>query len=78
MKRILKFKTNLKCENCVGKIKPRLDRIPEIERWSVEQKGTESILTVEMSDQEECLIEKILREEGYKAELCSKTGDGEL
>lgn len=70
MKRILKFRTDLKCDHCVGKIKPHLDEMEGLERWSVHREGPDTFLTVEIKDKEENRIEKILRDAGYKAEVC--------
>ena len=69
------FKTNLKCKNCVAKIKPQLDRVEQIEKWSVDQRGNDSMLSVDMEGGEPSVIEKILLGAGYKAEFYSKKED---
>ena len=70
-KRTLKFKTNLKCGNCVAKVKPQLDEAKEIVEWSIDLKDPERILTVELEETEDAAgIEKILADAGYKATLC--------
>lgn len=70
-KRTLKFKTNLKCGNCVAKVKPQLDEAKEIVEWSIDLKDPERILTVELEETGDAArIEKILADAGYKATLC--------
>lgn len=34
-----KFKTNLKCNNCVAKVKSQLDITDEIQSWSIDLKS---------------------------------------
>lgn len=70
-KRTLKFKTNLKCGNCVAKVKPQLDEAKEITEWTVDLKDPERILTVELEG-EATVVEKILADAGYKATPCSE------
>lgn len=70
-KRTLKFKTNLKCGNCVAKVKPQLDEAKEIVEWSVDLKNPERILTVELDEAgDTAVVEKILAAAGYKATPC--------
>lgn len=72
-KRTLKFKTNLKCDNCVAKVKPQLDEAKEIVEWSVDLKDPERILTVEIEEAGDGgIVEKILADAGYKATPCSE------
>lgn len=67
----LKFKTNLKCGNCVAKVKSQLDEADEIVTWSVDLKSPERILTVELEEMgDSTTIEKILAGAGYKATPC--------
>ena len=70
-KRTFKFKTNLKCGNCVAKVKSPLDEAKEIVEWSIDLKDPERILTVELEETGDVAgIEKILADAGYKATLC--------
>lgn len=72
-KKILKFKTNLKCGNCVAKVKSQLDAEKEIVTWSADLKDPDRILTVEMNETGDAsVVEKILLEAGYKAALCAE------
>lgn len=66
-----KFKTNLKCNNCVAKVKQQLDETSEIKNWSIDLKSPDRILTVEASDEEIVpLVERILADAGYRSEVC--------
>lgn len=66
-----KFKTNLKCINCVTKVKTQLDSAAEITSWTVDLKSPDRILTVEAKDEEAvALIERILADAGYRSEVC--------
>ena len=70
-KRTLKFKTNLKCGNCVTKVKPQLDEAKEVVEWSVDLKDPERILTVELEGTgDAAVVEEILAAAGYKATPC--------
>lgn len=69
----LKFKTNLKCSNCVAKISASLDQTREIKSWSVDLKSPERILTVEAENAEAAaLVSKILTDAGYRSEPCGE------
>lgn len=66
-----RFKTNLKCNNCVSKVKDQLDSASEIKSWSVDLKSPERIMTVEVDNEEAVtLVEKILADAGYRSEVC--------
>lgn len=66
-----KFKTNLKCNNCVAKVKSQLDEADEILNWSVDLKSPERILTVEAKNDEAVeLVKQILSQVGYRSEIC--------
>ncbi len=66
-----KFKTNLKCNNCVAKVREQLDTTSEIQSWTVDLKSPERIMTVETDDEEVAgKVKKILTDAGYLAEIC--------
>lgn len=66
-----KFKTNLKCNNCVAKVKDQLDAAAEISKWEVDLKSPDRILMVESNDEEAvALVERILADAGYRSEEC--------
>lgn len=68
----LKFKTNLKCPNCVAKVKEGLDAASEIVSWSVDLKNPDRILSVETENPEAAAeqTKKILAAAGYRSEGC--------
>jgi len=66
-----KFKTNLKCNNCVAKVKIQLDEATEIQNWTVDLKSPDRILTVEADHEKTVeLVKQILADAGYRAEVC--------
>lgn len=67
-----KFKTNLKCGNCVAKVKTQLDAADQIISWSVDLKDPNRILTVETNDPDiAAVVGEILTGAGYRSEACS-------
>jgi copper chaperone len=64
----LKFKTNVKCNNCVAKITPFLDESDKITEWKVDLDDSERILTVTGEGITNTLIKETLLKAGYKAE----------
>lgn len=68
---IFRFRTNLKCNNCVAKVKTQLDTAIEIKNWTVDLESPERILTIEAEDDGVvALVGKIFAEAGYRAERC--------
>lgn len=66
-----KLKTNLKCNNCVAKVKTQLDETKEIASWSIDLTSPDRILTVETNDEATvALVQRILQDAGYRSEIC--------
>ena len=64
-----KFKTNIKCGNCVATVTPFLNGIAEVEDWEVDTKSPDKTLTVTSSapvDASKVIAE--LNKAGYQAE----------
>ena len=65
----LKFKTNIKCGGCIAAVTPHLAKLSGIQRWEVDAKNPEKVLTIEgkpgISDQD---VINVLEDAGYKAE----------
>ncbi len=63
----LKFKTTLKCDGCLTKVTPSLNKIAGEGNWKVDLQNTPKILTVTtaVSDNE---IENAFQESGFQAE----------
>ncbi len=67
---IFKFKTNLKCNNCVAKVKTQLDHTAGIHSWSIDLKSPNRILTIEANDKQVVIqVEQILKDAGYRSEI---------
>ena len=64
-----KFKTNIKCGNCIAAVTPFLNSIPEVQDWEVDTKHPEKTLTLNTSaplDSSKVITE--LNKAGYQAE----------
>ena len=63
------FKTTLKCNHCIAKVKEQLDAEKEILSWRIDLKHPDRILTVE-SDQSNVVevVKTILTEKGFQIE----------
>lgn len=66
--KVLKFKTNLNCGNCVSKVQADLDNAENIEKWNVDTDNSDKILTVESSGISENEVIAIIQSKGFKAE----------
>lgn len=64
----LKFKTNVRCDNCVAKITPFLNEKPNILKWEVDLTVPDRILTVEGEDVSTNEVKDALSKAGYTAE----------
>ena len=66
------FKTTMKCNHCVAKVKETLDTTSVIAHWEIDLKSQDRILTIE--SEQENVAEKIihiLKEKGFQGELIS-------
>lgn len=67
----LKFKTNIKCNNCVAKVSPYLDESFNIKEWNVDLENPDRILTVTGEDISNEYVKETILKAGYKAEEIS-------
>ena len=58
------YSTNLKCQSCVAKVRPLLDKHPTVERWAVDTNVPSKVLSIEGSASES-EISTILDEAGF-------------
>lgn len=66
----VKYKTNMKCSDCVDKVKSQLNDIDVIEAWTLDLDDPDRILTVVMDEEGDvAVIESIFTGAGYVAEL---------
>jgi copper chaperone len=64
-----KFKTNIKCGNCVATVTPFLNGIPEIQDWEVDIKSPDKTLTVSATTELQATkVISELNKAGYQAE----------
>jgi copper chaperone len=64
-----KFKTNIKCGNCVATITPFLNGIAEVEDWEVDTKSPDKTLTINSTAPVEASkVIAELNKAGYQAE----------
>ncbi|MGE0568394.1 MAG: heavy-metal-associated domain-containing protein [Bacteroidia bacterium] len=64
-----KFKTNINCGNCLGKVKPFLDQVSEVTSWEVDLNNPDKILTVQAEQNPEVPVVNAVKSVGFKADL---------
>jgi copper chaperone len=62
------FKTNIQCSGCIEKLTPYLEANNEIRSWKVDTSNPDKVLTIETDSLSSEMIERIVRNAGYKAE----------
>lgn len=63
-----KFKTNIKCGNCIATVTPFLNGISDIQDWSVDTKNPDKTLTVTATDElDTTQVISELNKAGYQA-----------
>jgi copper chaperone len=65
----LKFKSNIKCSGCIGKVTPYLNKQKGIVKWTVDILSPEKILTVEAENIEAKEVIEAVNKAGFTAEL---------
>lgn len=65
----LKFKTNIKCSNCLAKVTPKLNEQSEIESWEVDLDDLDRTLTVKTANLQPDVIKKAVLKAGFIAEI---------
>ena len=67
----LKFKSNIKCSGCIEKVTPYLNETAGAEKWEVDLKNPEKILTVHAEGVTSEQISQAIQKAGYVAEAIS-------
>jgi copper chaperone len=67
----LKFKSNIKCTGCIEKVTPYLNETAGAEKWEVDLKNPEKILTVHAEGVTSEQISQAIQKAGYVAEAIS-------
>ena len=62
-----KFKTNIKCSDCVAKVTPFLNEALGENSWNVDTANPSKVLTV-VGDEDQKKVIQALEKAGYKAE----------
>jgi copper chaperone len=64
----IKFKTNIKCMNCVNTVKPHLEKVEGLEKWEVDLASPDRIMTADVIDMSVITaIQNALSDAGYAA-----------
>ena len=74
--KILKFKTNINCGDCVNKVTPFLDREKSISKWQVDTDSKDKILSVSGEELDPAKVKNLVEEAGFKAETVRVLGIG--
>ena len=64
----IKFKTNINCNHCIGKVTPILNSDDGISEWNIDLNSEDKILTVKGDKPDADKIVTALSEVGYFAE----------
>jgi copper chaperone len=67
--KILKFKTNINCNNCIAAVSPHLFSAVEIKEWNVDITNPQKILTVSGENITPEYVIDTIKSAGYKAEI---------
>lgn len=67
--KVLKFKTNIQCTNCLSKVTPKLNEQSGINSWNVDLADHERTLTVETENLEPEDIKKAVLKAGFIANV---------
>ena len=71
---ILKFKTDIKAEADVAKIKPLLDKDSAISNWHLDTNSEENILSISGENVNPQHIENLLKEVGFTSKIIRVVG----
>ena len=63
----LRFKTNINCGDCIGKVTPYLDGNEHIESWKVDTNNPDKILTVSGDDITPDIVINTINDTGFNA-----------
>lgn len=58
----------MKCGGCVSQLTPAMDKLENVESWSVNLESPEKILTVESQGASEAEIVETVKQAGFSAE----------
>lgn len=64
----LKFRSTIKCTGCLAKVTPVLDNTEGIEKWEVDLKNPDKVLTVHSNGATAADVRAAVEKAGYVAE----------
>lgn len=68
MKKI-QFTSNIKCQGCIDKVTPVLDKRSDIKSWEVDLTSPERVLTIESDELDNESLVAELEEVGFKIQV---------
>ncbi|HEY4286532.1 MAG TPA: heavy metal transport/detoxification protein [Puia sp.] len=69
MEKSIEFKTNLRCTDCIDKVRPFIDTVIGKGHWSVDLENPNKVLTVSVVDPGDTLkVQAAVERAGYLAE----------
>jgi hypothetical protein len=60
------YKTNLRCESCLAKLKPVLDSAPEVDNWAVDLASPDKVLSVSSDSLASDRVGALVERAGFK------------
>jgi len=67
----VKINTSLKCNGCEATVRPHIDAVSGIQKWSVDLSDPKKTITVEGENFNPEEIVEAIRKAGYKAEIAA-------
>ena len=64
----MRFKTSIKCNGCLEKVTPHLNKTEGIKEWEVDLKNPNKVLTVESNGATQGQVVSTLQKIGFEAE----------
>lgn len=61
----LKFKTNINCNSCIAKATPHLNEEQSIEKWEVDTKTADKVLTVSGENLDKEKVKQVVEKAGF-------------
>lgn len=74
--KILKFKTNIKCDGCVAQVTPLLNGESTIGQWEVDTADADKVLTVSGHEVDPQRVQNLVNQAGFRADLMRVAGVG--
>ena len=66
--KILKFKTNINCNNCIASVTPFLNQVDSIDEWKVDIDNFDKILEIESENGNAVEVKSAVTAAGFEIE----------